>query len=156
VVDVLASRLGGTRFTGRYAGRLAAARGPSGPVGLLVPLTFMNESGRSVGPAAGALHAAPEQVLVVHDEIDLPFGTVRGKVGGGAGGHNGLRSVARGLGTDEYPRLRLAKCVWYLWATPLPKDGKAGTPHSFREGLIMTVASADKQPGKCWCAFARM
>ena len=107
VVDELASRLGATRFTGRYGGRLAAARGPSGPLGLLVPLTFMNESGHSVGTAAGALHAAPEQVLVVHDEIDLPFGTVRGKIGGGTGGHNGLRSVARGLGTGEYPRLRL-------------------------------------------------
>ena len=76
-------------------------------MGLLVPLTFMNNSGDAVGPAAGSLHAAPEQVVVVHDEIDLPFGTVRGKVGGGHGGHNGLRSVARGLGTGEYPRLRL-------------------------------------------------
>ena len=91
--------------TGRYGGRLAEARGPSGPVGLLVPLTFMNESGDSVGPAAGALHAAPEQVLVVHDEIDLPFGTVRGKIGGGAGGHNGLRSVTRGLGHGRVPRV---------------------------------------------------
>ena len=75
--------------------------------GCWCPLTYMNESGHSVGPAAGALHAAPEQVLVVHDEIDLPFGTVRGKIGGGAGGHNGLRSVTRGLGTGEFPRLRL-------------------------------------------------
>jgi PTH1 family peptidyl-tRNA hydrolase len=107
VVDELASRLGATRFTPRYGGRVAEARGPAGPLAMLVPLTFMNESGHSVGPAAGALRAAPEQVLVVHDEIDLPFGTVRGKIGGGTGGHNGLRSVARGLGTGEYPRLRL-------------------------------------------------
>ena len=53
----------------------------------------MNDSGSSVGPAAGTLHAAPAQVLVVHDDIDLPFGTVRGKSGGGHGGHNGLRSI---------------------------------------------------------------
>jgi PTH1 family peptidyl-tRNA hydrolase len=107
VVELLASRLGAGRFADRYAGRVADARGPAGPVALLIPATYMNESGRSVGPAAGALHAAPEQVLVVHDEIDLPFGTVRGKVGGGAGGHNGVRSVIAGLGTGEFPRLRL-------------------------------------------------
>jgi PTH1 family peptidyl-tRNA hydrolase len=107
VVDELALRLGASRFSKRYGGRLAEARGPHGPVALLVPLTFMNESGLAVGPAAGALRAAPEQVLVVHDEIDLPFGIVRGKVGGGPGGHNGVRSVTRGLGTGEYPRLRL-------------------------------------------------
>lgn len=107
VVDLLASRLGAGRFVSRYGGRFAEARGPAGPVALLVPTTYMNASGDAVGPAAGALRALPEQVLVVHDEIDLPFGEVRGKLGGGAGGHNGLRSVTRGLGTGEYPRLRL-------------------------------------------------
>lgn len=107
VVELLAVRLGAGRFTGRYGGRLAEVRGPAGPLALLIPQTFMNESGDSVGPAAGALRAAPEQVLVVHDELDLPFGVVRGKLGGGHGGHNGLRSVTRGLGTGEFPRLRL-------------------------------------------------
>jgi peptidyl-tRNA hydrolase, PTH1 family len=107
VVDLLAARLGAGRFATRYAARLADARGPSGPVTLLLPQTYMNESGDSVGPAAGALRAAPSQVLVVHDELDLPFGTVRGKLGGGHGGHNGLRSVARGLGSGDFPRLRL-------------------------------------------------
>lgn len=107
VVDLLAPRLGAGRFVSRYGGRFAEARGPAGPVALLVPTTYMNASGDAVGPAAGALRALPEQVLVVHDEIDLPFGEVRGKLGGGAGGHNGLRSVTRGLGTGEYPRLRL-------------------------------------------------
>ena len=65
------------------AGEFAEARGPRGPVALLVPTTYMNDSGSSVGPAAGTLHAAPGQVLVVHDDIDLPFGEVRGKRGGG-------------------------------------------------------------------------
>lgn len=106
-VELLSSRLGAGRFTRRYGGRFAEARGPGGPVALLVPTTYMNASGESVGPAAGALRAAPEQVLVIHDEVDLPFGVVRGKLGGGAGGHNGLRSVQRGLGTGEYPRIRL-------------------------------------------------
>lgn len=107
VVDLLASRLGAGRFASRYGGRYAETRGPSGPLALLIPTTFMNNSGDAVGPAAGALHASPEQVLVVHDELDLPFGTVRGKLGGGHGGHNGLRSVNVGLGTGEYPRVRL-------------------------------------------------
>ncbi len=106
-VELLGSRLGAGRFASRFAGRVADARGPSGPVTLLIPTTYMNDSGDSVGPAAGSLRAAPAQVLVVHDEVDLPFGVVRGKVGGGAGGHNGLRSVARGLGTGEFPRVRM-------------------------------------------------
>jgi peptidyl-tRNA hydrolase, PTH1 family len=107
VADELARRLGAGRAVGRYGGRFSEARGPAGPVALLVPLTFMNDSGDAVGPAAGSLHAAPEQVLVVHDELDLPFGTVRGKVGGGHGGHNGLRSVTARLGSPAFARLRL-------------------------------------------------
>ena len=106
-VELLASRLGAGRWVARYGGRYVEARGPSGPVGLLIPTTYMNASGDAVGPASGSLHAAPAQVLLVHDEVDLPFGAVRGKTGGGAGGHNGLRSVIRGLGTGEFPRIRL-------------------------------------------------
>ena len=107
VVDEVARRLGAGRAVTRYGARLREARGPSGPIALLVPLTYMNDSGDAVGPAAGSLHATPGQVLVVHDELDLPFGTVRGKVGGGAGGHNGLRSVTRGLGGPGFARIRL-------------------------------------------------
>lgn len=106
-VELLAARLGAGRFASRYGGRFAEARGPAGPVALLIPTTYMNASGDSVGPAAGTLRAAPGQVLVIHDEVDLPFGVVRGKLGGGAGGHNGLRSVRRGLGTGDFPRIRL-------------------------------------------------
>ncbi len=107
VVELLAERLGAGRFAARYGGRVADVRGPAGPLALLVPQTYMNDSGDCVGPAAGALRASPGQVLVVHDELDLPFGTVRGKVGGGHGGHNGLRSVVRGLGSGDFARLRL-------------------------------------------------
>jgi PTH1 family peptidyl-tRNA hydrolase len=67
----------------------------------------MNLAGGSVGPAVGSLRLTPRQVLVVHDELDLPFGTVRGKVGGGTAGHNGLRSVREGLGSGEFCRVRL-------------------------------------------------
>ena len=107
VVELLGARLGAGRFATRFGGRLAETRGPAGPLALLIPQTFMNESGDSVGPAAGSLRAAPGRVLVVHDELDLPFGVVRGKAGGGHGGHNGLRSVTRGLGTGEFPRVRV-------------------------------------------------
>ncbi len=106
-VEVLAGRLGAGRWVSRYGGRFAEARGPAGPVALLIPTTYMNDSGDAVGPAAGALHAPPERVLVLHDELDLPFGTVRGKVGGGHGGHNGLRSLVRGLGDPGFARVRL-------------------------------------------------
>ena len=107
VVELLAVRLDAGRRRCVTGAAWPEARGPAGPLALLIPQTFMNESGDSVGPAAGSLHAAPGQVLVVHDELDLPFGAVRGKLGGGHGGHNGLRSVNVGLGTGEYPRLRL-------------------------------------------------
>src|SRR5262245_9485861 len=75
VVEALARRIGVRRFRPRYAGRYAEGTGPGGPVALLVPSTYMNLVGGSVGPAAGNLHLAPRQVLVVHDELDLPFGT---------------------------------------------------------------------------------
>jgi PTH1 family peptidyl-tRNA hydrolase len=107
VVEEVARRLGAGKAVTRYGGRLREARGPAGAVALLVPLTYMNDSGDAVGPAAGSLHAAPGQVLVVHDDLDLPFGAVRGKVGGGTGGHNGLRSVTRGLGGPGFARVRL-------------------------------------------------
>lgn len=107
VVEELARRLGAPRPATRFAGAWRETRGPRGPLALLVPATYMNDSGRSVGPAAGTLHAPPEAVLVVHDEIDLPFGVVRGKAGGGHGGHNGLRSVERGLGSRAYLRVRV-------------------------------------------------
>lgn len=107
VVERLAERLGVTRFASRYAGSYAEARGPRGPVALLIPTTFMNLSGESVGPAAGSLRITRPQILVVHDELDLPFGTVRGKTEGGAGGHNGLRSLIAGTGGNDFARVRL-------------------------------------------------
>ena len=107
VVERLAERLGVSRFKSRYAGRFAEVAGPRGPLGLLIPTTYMNLSGDAVSPAAGSLRAAPTQVLVVHDDLDLPFGTVRGKVGGGTGGNNGLKSITARLGTGDYLRIRI-------------------------------------------------
>ncbi len=67
----------------------------------------MNESGDSVGPARGSLKAPLDGVVVLHDEIDLPFGEVRSRLGGGLAGHNGLKSVKRGLGSAEFWRVRI-------------------------------------------------
>jgi peptidyl-tRNA hydrolase, PTH1 family len=101
------------RFRGRIVeGRVGASSGPAHPlrarprVAVLCPQTYMNEAGRSVGPARGAFKLALERVLVVHDEIDLPFGEVRTRTGGGLAGHNGLRSIKRELGSAEFARVR--------------------------------------------------
>jgi peptidyl-tRNA hydrolase, PTH1 family len=75
-------------------------------VAVLIPQTYMNDSGTSAGPARGALKVPRERVIVVHDEIDLPFGEVRSKLGGGVAGHNGLKSLAQGLGGRDFWRVR--------------------------------------------------
>jgi PTH1 family peptidyl-tRNA hydrolase len=93
----------------KFSGRLAEGRaGPGGPrVAILLPQTYMNEAGRSVGPARGSFKLPLERVLVIHDEIDLPFGEVRTRVGGGLAGHNGLKSVAAALGSPDFARVRV-------------------------------------------------
>ena len=74
---------------------------------MLLPQTYMNEAGRSAGPARGALGVDLDHVLAIHDEIDLPFGTVQARVGGGLAGHNGLKSLKRDLGSPDFHRLRV-------------------------------------------------
>lgn len=93
----------------RYRGAFTEGRlGPGGPrVAVLIPETYMNESGASVGPARGELRVEPDHVLVIHDEIDFPFGRVESKLGGGHGGHNGLRSIKDKLGTADFRRVRV-------------------------------------------------
>jgi peptidyl-tRNA hydrolase, PTH1 family len=73
----------------------------------LLPFTFMNESGRVVRSALGYYKVVPEDLLVIHDDIDLPFGRLRVQVGGGSGGHNGIRSVEEALGTKDFSRLKI-------------------------------------------------
>lgn len=93
----------------RFKGEITDGRtGPGGArVAVLVPATYMNESGDSVGPARGSLRAPLDHVVVLHDEIDLPFGEIQTRLGGGLAGHNGLKSVARGLGGPGFWRLRI-------------------------------------------------
>jgi PTH1 family peptidyl-tRNA hydrolase len=81
---------------------------PGGPrVGVLLPQTFMNDSGRSAGPARGALKVGLDHVVAVHDEIDLKFGDVRTRLGGGLAGHNGLKSLKKGFGSPDFARVRI-------------------------------------------------
>jgi PTH1 family peptidyl-tRNA hydrolase len=76
-------------------------------VAILKPQTYMNEAGNSVGPARGAFKVDLDRVLVIHDEIDLPFGEIRTRVGGGLAGHNGLKSLKAGLGSPDFARVRI-------------------------------------------------
>ncbi len=91
------------------AGRADAGRASqSAPrVAVLWPLTYMNEAGRSAGPARGSYRLPIERVLVLHDEIDLPFGEIRARQGGGLAGHNGLKSLSRELGGPGFWRVRV-------------------------------------------------
>jgi peptidyl-tRNA hydrolase, PTH1 family len=129
VADALAERWGLGRARERYRGRIAEGRAAGAPasgypaasepggettappnrlrVAVLWPQTYMNDAGRSVGPARGALQVPLKQVVVVHDEIDIPFGEIRARLGGGLAGHNGLRSLARELGGADFVRVRV-------------------------------------------------
>lgn len=103
VAKLFAERRGLPRFKQKYGGLYAEGN----RVAVLLPQTYMNESGSSVGPARGALGVELDHVLVVHDEIDLPFGRIEVRTGGGLAGHNGLKSVKRGLGNGEFGRVRV-------------------------------------------------
>jgi PTH1 family peptidyl-tRNA hydrolase len=92
-----------------FGGLISEGRAwPGGPrVAVLLPQTHMNDSGRAVGPARGHFRLRLDQVLVIHDEIDLPFGEVKARRGGGLAGHNGLKSVAASLGGNDFLRVRV-------------------------------------------------
>lgn len=118
VAEALSERWGLGRGKDRFRGRIAEGRvidHSSGTpavagaprVAVLCPQTFMNDAGRSVGPARGAFKLPLERVLVVHDEIDIPFGEVRTRLGGGLAGHNGLKSIKRELGGADFMRVRV-------------------------------------------------
>lgn len=107
VVAMAAGRAGIALKRQGYQGLYGVGRLAGEETTLLLPQTFMNRSGASVAPACQSLGVAPGDLIVVHDEIDLPFGALRIKVGGGHGGHNGLRSINASLGHGDFLRLRL-------------------------------------------------
>jgi PTH1 family peptidyl-tRNA hydrolase len=106
VLDELARRHDGS-WRSKFSGSLAEVRLGDLRLALLKPETYMNESGRSVGAATRFFKVEPEQVLVVHDDVDLEPGRLQAKAGGGLAGHNGLRSLAQHLGSQDFLRLRL-------------------------------------------------
>ncbi len=143
VVDKLARRRGAS-FRSKFNGRLCEARMAESRVALLEPETYMNESGRSISAAARYFKVAPEDVLVIHDDVDLEVGRLQARLGGGLGGHNGLRSIAQALGTPEFLRLRVG----------VGRPGRGDPrdvadyvlapfqPHEDRDGIVSRAADA--------------
>lgn len=108
VADILADRLGsGFKVHKKSGADVTTGRLGGRSVVLAKPRVYMNESGRQVGPLANFYSVAPADVVILHDELDLDFGRIRLKLGGGEGGHNGLRSVASSLGTKDFQRVRI-------------------------------------------------
>ena len=106
VTDELARRHGGS-YRSKFSGQLAELRLDDFRIALLKPETYMNVSGSSVAPAARFFKVPAESLLVVHDEVDLEPGRLQARAGGGLAGHNGLRSIAKTLGTQDFLRLRV-------------------------------------------------
>jgi PTH1 family peptidyl-tRNA hydrolase len=109
VANLLAARWDLPRAKKKFAGLYTEGRTmPGGPrVGVLLPQTYMNEAGRSAGPARGSAGVDLDHVVAIHDEIDLPFGEVKARLGGGLAGHNGLKSLKRELGGADFQRIRV-------------------------------------------------
>jgi peptidyl-tRNA hydrolase, PTH1 family len=107
VADVLAARAGSTFRRQRSRVLAASGRLAGQPVIIAKPMSFMNLSGGPVRAASGFYKVPPGRIVVIHDELDLPFGSIRLKLGGGDNGHNGLRSLTASLGTRDYYRVRV-------------------------------------------------
>jgi len=106
IVDELARRRDGS-WRSKFSGQLSEIRLDDARIALVKPETYMNESGRSIAAAARFFKVPVEAVLVVHDDVDLEEGRLQARLGGGLAGHNGLRSIAQALGSQEFLRLRI-------------------------------------------------
>ena len=131
VLDELARRHGGS-WRSKFSGSFAEVRLGDLRLGLLKPETYMNESGRAVGEAARFYKVEPEGLLVVHDDVDLEPGRLQARAGGGLAGHNGLRSLAQHLGSQEFERLRIG----------VGRPGR-GDPRSVSDWVLSGFAPAD-------------
>lgn len=107
VVDELVRRVGGRLKSHKSRADVCEARLADTPVALAEPRSYMNESGGPVASLRDYFKTPPERLVVVHDELDIPFGTLKIKLGGGDGGHNGLKSIRRSIGTGEFVRVRV-------------------------------------------------
>ncbi len=127
VVDLLAERIGsGFKLHKRSGAEVATGRLSGRPVVLARPRCYMNESGRQVGPLAKFYSVPPAGLVVIHDDLDLDFGRIRLKQGGGEGGHNGLRSIATALGSKDFQRVR-----WGIGRPPGRQDPAAFVLQAF-------------------------
>ena len=131
VLDELARRHDGS-WRSKFSGSLAEVRLGDLRLALLKPETYMNESGRSLGAAARFFKVEPGQVLVVHDDVDLETGRLQARAGGGLAGHNGLRSLAQHLGSQDFLRLRIG----------VGRPGR-GDPRSVADWVLSPFAPED-------------
>ncbi|MDD5307140.1 MAG: aminoacyl-tRNA hydrolase [Deltaproteobacteria bacterium] len=131
VADALFARTGGGTWQEKFHGRFVRVAVGGRPVFLLKPMKYMNVSGRSLARAAGFFQIAADRIIVVHDELDLPFGTVRIKIGGGAGGHNGVESCIADLGDPGFVRVRM---------------GIGRPPHGDATDFVLSDFSVDERP----------
>ena len=131
VLDELARRRGGS-WRSKFSGSLSEVRLGDARLALLKPETYMNESGRSLGAAARFFKVEPEQVLVVHDDVDLETGRLQARAGGGLAGHNGLRSLAQHVGSQDFLRLRIG----------VGRPGR-GDPRSVADWVLSPFAPED-------------
>ena len=135
VVDELARRHGAS-WKGKFSGQFAELRLDGHRVALLKPETYMNESGRSLKAATSFFKLEPDAVLVVHDEGDFDYGRLQARLGGGLGGHNGLRSIAQHLKTQDFMRLRVG----------VGRPGR-GDPRPLADYLLSDFAPEDDVEG---------
>jgi len=139
VADLLAGRMGEQfKVHKRSGAEIVTGRLGHRPVVLAKPRTYMNESGRQVGPLAKFYSVMPADIIVIHDELDIDFGRIRLKLGGGEGGHNGLRSVANSMGTKNFQRVRIG-----IGRPPGRKDPAAYVLETF------TAAERQEVPAIC-------
>ena len=139
VADLLAARLGAPfKVHKRSGAEIVTGRLGNRSVVVAKPRTYMNESGRHVGPLAKFYSVSPADVIVIHDELDIDFGKIRLKLGGGEGGHNGLRSIANALGTKDFQRVRIG-----IGRPPGRKDPAAFVLENF------TAAERNEVPTIC-------
>ena len=141
VADILAARMGG----GFKVHKRSGAEVVTGQLGgrsvvLAKPRVFMNESGRHVGPLAKFYSVAPADVIVIHDELDIDFGRIRLKSGGGVAGHNGLRSVSSALGSNDFQRVRVG-----IGRPPGQKSGAAFVLENFNSNERTEVPTICEQ-----------
>jgi len=128
-------------FRSKFNGRLAETRLGEARVALLEPETYMNDSGRSISAAARFFKVSPEDVLVIHDDVDLEVGRLQARAGGGLAGHNGLRSIAQILGTADFLRLRVGVGRPER-GDPRPVAGYVLSPFSAEDDVEKIVSSA--------------